>query len=159
MKINIAKDGKIKPFDFSDSPVSVPGEGSVFIMLSKEKGGNNYGKVDETSFSQKITGHPDFFVIDADGMNGDETGYKELIGYDAELKGYSPVFGSMPTGSAFNFAAASLMLKNQIAYDCTFRDNSSEVSLRSSTSQLFVNSINCIKICGREKISTIKIQK
>ena len=53
MKLNIAKDGKINPFAFSDSPVSVPGEGSVFIMLSKEKGGNNYGKVTEISFSDQ----------------------------------------------------------------------------------------------------------
>jgi 3-oxoacyl-[acyl-carrier-protein] synthase II len=159
MKINIAKDGKIKPFDFSDSPVSVPGEGSVFIMLSKEKGGNNYGKVDETSFSQKITGHPDFFVIDADGMNGDETGYKELIGYDAELKGYSPIFGSMPTGSAFNFAAASLMLKNQVAYNCVFQDNPLVEKLCVETSAKNLNEIYCVKSCRSGINTVVKLQK
>jgi 3-oxoacyl-[acyl-carrier-protein] synthase II len=159
MKLNMAKDGKINMFAFSDSPVSVPGEGSVFIMLSKERGGNNYGKITETSFSKKITGSPDLYVIDADGMNGDERGYRKLIGHGTALAGYSPVFGSMPAGSAFNFAAALLMLKNQIAYNCVVSDNPSEVKPCLSTPHAGINSINCVKICGREKIFTIKIQK
>jgi 3-oxoacyl-[acyl-carrier-protein] synthase II len=159
MKLNIAKDGKINPFAFSDAPVSVPGEGSVFIMLSKEKGGNNYGKVAEVSFSQNIAGNPDLFVIDADGMNGDETGYREIINHGAAIAGYSPLFGSIPAGSAFNFAAAALMLKNQIAYKCNFRDNSSKVNLCSSTLETGINIIYCVKNFGQKKTPIIKIQK
>jgi len=159
MKLNIAKDGKINPFAFSDSPVSVPGEGSVFIMLSKEKGGNNYGKVAEVSFSQNIAGNPDLFVIDADGMNGDETGYKEIINHGAAIAGYSPLFGSIPTGSAFNFAAAALMLKNQIAYNCVFQDNPFVVKLGVLTSKKDLNEIYCIKICKPEIKTIVKLKK
>lgn len=159
IKLNIAKDGKINPFAFSDSPVSVPGEGSVFVMLSKEKGGNNYGKVAETSFSHNITRKPDLFVIDTDGMSAYETGYKDIINYDTVITGYSPVFGSMLTGSAFNFAAAALMLKNQVAYKCIFQDNPYGAKLCVETSAKNLNEIYCIKICGSEIKTIVRLQK
>jgi len=159
MKLNIAKDGKINPFAFSDSPVSVPGEGSVFIMLSKEKGSNNYGKVAETSFSQKTTNKPDLFVIDTDGISDDETGYRDIINYGTLIAGYSPLFGSMLTGSAFNFAAAALMLKSQVAYNCVFQDNPFGAKLCVETSPKNINEICCIKICGPEIKTIVKLQK
>ncbi len=159
MKLNIAKEGKINPFAFSDTPVSVPGEGSVFIMLSKEKGLNNYGKATETSFPRNITGNPDLFVIDADGMSANETGYRDIIDYGSLIAGYSPVFGSMLTGSAFNFAAAALMLKNQIAYNCVFQDNPFGAKLCDETSAKNLNEIYCIKICRPEIKTIIKLQK
>jgi 3-oxoacyl-[acyl-carrier-protein] synthase II len=159
MKLNIAKDGKINPFNFSDSPVSVPGEGSVFIMLSKEKGCNNYGKVTETSFSQNITGKPDLFVIDTDGMSGNESGYRDIINYRTVIAGYSPVFGSMLTGSAFNFAASALMLKNQVAYKCIFQDNPFGAKLCVETSAKNLDEIYCIRICRPEVKTIVKLQK
>ena len=159
MKLNIAKDGKINPFAFSDSPVSVPGEGSVFIMLSKEKGRNNYGKVTETSFSRNITCNPDLFVIDTDGMSVSETGYKDIINYGTLIAGYSPVFGSMLIGGAFNFAAAALMLKNRIAYKCVFQDNPFGAKLCAETSEKNIDKICCVSICGPEIKTNIKLQK
>jgi len=157
MKLKTATDGKIMPFMFSPAPLSVPGEGGAFFILSKEKCGNNYGEVTGISFSGSTNGKPDITVIDSDGMTGDETFYRETA--NSTVAGYSPMFGSMLIGSAFNFAAASLMLKNQIAYECPVPDNSSEVKLCTATSEAGINHINCVKICGSGKISTIKIQK
>lgn len=159
MKLKAATDGKIMPFMFSPAPLSVPGEGGAFFMLSKEKCENNYGEVTGISFSGKTNGKPDITVIDSDGMTGDETGYRETVNSGSTMAGYSPLFGSMLTGSAFNFAAASLMLKKQIAYECPVPDNSSGIKLCTATSEAGIDQINCVKICGSEKISTIKIQK
>jgi len=158
MKLDIAKDGKINPFTFSDSPVSVPGEGSVFIMLSKEKCSNNYGEITETSFSRTITGNPDLFVIDTGGMSVSETVYKDIINYDTLIAGYSPVFGSMMIGSAFNFAAAALMLKNQIAYKCVFQDNPFRAKVCSETSEKNIAGIYCVSTGSQEIKSIIKLQ-
>jgi 3-oxoacyl-[acyl-carrier-protein] synthase II len=159
MKLKPATDGKIRPFIFSASPLSVPGEGGAFLMLSKEKCGNNYGEVTGISFSGKTNGKPDITIIDSDGMTGDESLYREPANSGSMIAGYSPVFGSMLIGSAFNFAAASLMLKKQIAYECPVPDNSSGIKLCTATSEASINNINCVKICSQEKISTIKIQK
>jgi len=158
IKLKTAKDGKIRPFTFSPAPFSVPGEGSVFFMLSKEKYGKNYGKVTGISFYNQ-TNSPDITIIDTDGMTGDETGYRETANSGSTIAGYSPLFGSMLIGSAFNFAAASLLLKNQIAYKNPIPDNPSGIKLCSSTSEAGITSINCVKICDKGKISVIQIQK
>jgi 3-oxoacyl-[acyl-carrier-protein] synthase II len=159
MKMKTAEDGKIRPFIFSDSPPSVPGEGGAFFMLSKEKYGNNYGKVTGIFFSGQMSGKPDITVIDTDGMTGDETGYRETANPGSPLAGYSPLFGSMLTGSAFNFAAASLMLKNQVAYDCPVSDNPSGVKVCGSGFSAGINKINCVRICRSGKTWVIKIIK
>ena len=36
-KLEIAEDGRIRPFEFSPSPSAVPGEGSVFLLLTGEQ--------------------------------------------------------------------------------------------------------------------------
>ncbi len=158
MKLKTAEDGKIRPFIFSTEPLSVPGEGSVFFLLSKEKCGNNYGKVTGINFSGQ-TNDPDITVIDTDGMTGDETVYRETANSGSMLAGYSPLFGSMLTGSAFNFAAASLMLKNQVAYNCPVSDNPSGVKVCGSGFSAGINKINCVRICRSGKTGVIKIIK
>jgi len=157
MKLKTATDGKIMPFMFLPTPLSVPGEGGAFFMLSKEKCENNYGEVTGISFSGKTNGKPDITIIDSDGMTGDETLYRETA--NSTVAGYSPLFGSMLIGSAFNFAAASLILKKQLVYKCPVSDNPSGIKLCTATSDAGINHINCIKICGSEKIATIKMQK
>ncbi|MBU2623235.1 MAG: hypothetical protein KKD92_13045, partial [Proteobacteria bacterium] len=159
MKLKTATDGKIMPFMFSPAPLSVPGEGGAFFMLSKEKCGNNYGEVTGISFSGKTNGKPDITIIDSDGMTGDETLYRETANSVSALAGYSPLFGSMLIGSAFNFAAASLMLKKQIAYESPVPDNPSGAKICSSDFSAEINEINCVRICRSEKTAVIKIIK
>ncbi|MFH2046174.1 MAG: beta-ketoacyl synthase chain length factor [Pseudomonadota bacterium] len=159
IKLKTAADGKIKPFMFSDSPVSVLGEGSVFLMLSKEKCENNYGNVSQISFSKALKNNPDIIIIDADGMAGDESGYEEISNNGLPISGYSPVFGSMIIGSAFNFAAACLMLRNQLFYKCPVLDNNTNINLCSTIQDEKINEINCIKICRSDKYSIINIKK
>jgi hypothetical protein len=157
IKLKTVGDGKIRPFLFSSSPLSVPGEGGAFFMLSKEKCENNYGEVTGISFSGITNSKPDITIIDTDGMTGDETLYRETA--DSTVAGYSPLFGSMLIGSAFNFAAASLMLKKQIAYECPVSDNPSGIKLCSAKSGAGIDRINCVKICSSGKTYTIKMQK
>ncbi len=157
MKLQNAGDGKIRPFIFSSSPLSVPGEGGAFFMLSKKKCEKNYGEVTGISFSGKTNGKPDITIIDSDGMTGDETLYRETA--NSTVAGYSPLFGSMLIGSAFNFAAASLMLKNQVAYNCPVPDNPSGVKVCGSDFSAGINKINCVRICRSEKTAVIKIIK
>jgi hypothetical protein len=65
----------------------------------------------------------------------------------------------MLTGSAFNFAAAALMLKNQIAYNCVFQDNPFGAILCVETSAKNLDEICCIKICSPEIKTIVKLQK
>jgi 3-oxoacyl-[acyl-carrier-protein] synthase II len=158
IKLENAKDGRIRPFSFSASPLSVPGEGSVFFMLTKEKQENSYGKIAGISFSDAAGGRPDITVIDADGMSGDETGYRKTAG-GSMLAGYSPVFGSMPTISAFNLAVASLMMKKKFVYASPVSDNPYGVKISSRGFSKGMDEIECVGICGSGKTAIINIVK
>jgi 3-oxoacyl-[acyl-carrier-protein] synthase II len=62
-------------------------------------------------------------IIDADGMLMDESAYLSFLSPDVLTTAYSPLFGSMMIGGAFNLAAAALMLKQQMRYVAPVRDN------------------------------------
>ncbi len=70
----------------------------------------------------------------------------------ALIGGYSPLFGSMLTGSAFHCAAAALMLRNQKLYACPVQDNPHGLRLCASTEEKELETIQCVKYdCFRER--------
>jgi 3-oxoacyl-[acyl-carrier-protein] synthase II len=152
-KLRIAEDGRIRSFEFSPSPVAVPGEGSAFLLLTRGDTPKRYCEISGVSFNDEADeGVPDLYILDADGMSGDETYYGEIRDRDAMIAGYAPIFGSMMTGSAFHCASAALMLMNQIRYACPVPDNPHGVRLCTSTERKGMESIQCIKYsCSHEK--------
>lgn len=151
-KLRIAEDGRIKPFDFSETPVAVPGEGSVFFLMTRKKS-QKYCKV-AVSLNDKCVekDRQDMFILDADGMTGDEREYQKIAESGICLSGYSPIFGSMMTGTSFNCAAAALMLKNQMRYTCPVQDNPHSANICAKTESAQIQRISCIRYnCGHEK--------
>lgn len=112
-KLTIAKDGQIKPLDFSTKAQAVPGEASVFMVLSNEQSSTAYANIDNTLFSpssrQSSSTTP--LLIETDGLLSDESIYRRYS--NAPLLAYSNSFGSILSGSSLYCAAAALMLKNQ----------------------------------------------
>jgi len=152
-KLQIAEDGRIRPFEFSPTPSAVPGEGSVFLLLSGEGGTKRYCGIRGVSFDhESVERCPDLYVLDADGMSEDETCYQEIASRDVAIAGYSPLFGSMMTGSAFHCASAALMLMNQTRYGCPVQDNPHGMRLCTSTGKQKIEEIHCVKYsCTRGK--------
>jgi 3-oxoacyl-[acyl-carrier-protein] synthase II len=158
-KLRIAGDGKIKPFDFSTSPQAVPGEGSIFFMLTAEKLSGSYCEIAGIDiYKDKFKTTGGLMIVEADGMTGDETNYLDSIDSDAAVAGYSPLFGSMMTGSGFNCAAASLMLKNQIKYASPVTGNPHRVNICSATGPAELNEICCIKYNCDNKRAVVKLK-
>ena len=95
---------------------------------------------------------PDMFILDADGMAGDEKEYQKITESGICISGYSPIFGSMMTGTSFNCAAAALMLKNQMHYACPVQDNPYKLNLCRKTEPAQIQGISCIRYnCVGEK--------
>jgi hypothetical protein len=85
-------------------------------------------------------------------MSEDETDYKEIASRNASIAGYSPLFGSMMTGSAFHCAASALILKKQTRYACPVQENPHGIELCSITEQRKTETIHCIKYgCFHDK--------
>ncbi len=152
-KLRIAGDGRIKPFDFSKIPVAVPGEGSVFFLMTRKKSHKKYCKVAVSLNDKGVEkDRPDMFILDADGMTGDEREYRKAAESGVCISGYSPIFGSMMTGTSFNCAAAALMLKNQMRYACPVQDNPCNINICAKTEPAQIRKISCIRYnCGHEK--------
>jgi 3-oxoacyl-[acyl-carrier-protein] synthase II len=146
-KLTTAKDGRIKPFTFNPT-CQVPGEGAAFFLLSNGSEGSVYCAVNAVH----IGGDPargesvDINIIDADGMLPDESAYRSSLSADIPTAAYSPLFGSMMIGSAFNAAAGALMLKQQKRYAAPVLDNPYGIRLITESGRSHVESIRCIGI-------------
>lgn len=160
-KLKIAEDGKIRPFDFSAKPVAVPGEGSVFFLMRQQDSPRNYCEISRVSFdaSDLKERKPDMFILDADGMVGDEARYKDIASSRILLSGYAPIFGSMLIGSGFSCAAAALMLRSQVKYACPVLDSPHAVNLNKTTEGSILKRICCIKYSCENKKATVELEK
>ena len=123
-KLTPAPDGRMKPFNFNPT-FQVPGEGAVFFLMGRENSKNSFCEVENirTGEDREFKAGVDLNIIDTDGMLPDESVYMQSISPDIHTAAYSPLFGSMMTGSAFNCAAGALMLKNQKYYANPVLDN------------------------------------
>lgn len=108
-------DGRLRPFSF-DPAYNLPGEGALFFLVAAA--GSGYCRIEAQtgrSPSDRLQG-ADLAVINSDGMQQEEQRYLPLLPAGLPIAAYAPLFGSIMTGSAFNLAAAALMLKRQKLY-------------------------------------------
>ncbi len=144
-KLTTAKDGRITPFSFNPT-CQVPGEGAVFYLLSNNSEGNGYCSVNaiHTNDDPEAGKSVDINIIDADGMLPDESAYLASLSNEIPTTGYSPLFGSMMIGSAFNMATGALMLKQQTRYAAPVRDNPRGIRLLTESGSGKLAKIRCI---------------
>jgi 3-oxoacyl-[acyl-carrier-protein] synthase II len=152
-KLLTAKDGRIKPFTFKPT-CQIPGEGAVFFLVSKEQTSKDYCAIksvytfDDPEQMQSV----DINIIDADGMLPDESAYLASLDPGTLVTAYSPLFGSMMIGGAFNLAVAALMLKKQILYAAPVLDNPHNLKLVHETHQTQITAIRSLACnCFGEK--------
>lgn len=150
-KLKIADDGIIRPFLFASGPAAVPGEGSVFFLLTNKET-KKYAAI--KALSAEISGgEPDMCILDCDGMTGNEERYIPVKKTNSLVSSYTPLFGSMLTGNSFSCAVSALMLKNQYCYAAPVKDNPHSLNLCVSSGPEALNKINCLKYgCKGEKI-------
>jgi hypothetical protein len=77
-------------------------------------------------------------------MLTDESAYLSLLGPDILTSAYSPIFGSMMIGGAFNLAVAALMLKQQTHYAAPVLDNPNSLLLLDATGPAPIGSIRSL---------------
>lgn len=159
-KLSVAADGKMKPLSLLEKPEIIPGEGGVFFLLSLAAEKGKYGSFSDMKMEQTFKGWEDasFTIIAANGMSGSEKAYEALRHHGKPLEAYSPIYGGMMTGSAFECAAAALMLKQQekfaspVLSDGTVRENHSAVKTD-------MDAIQCVSHNCHGELAFIKLSK
>ena len=145
-KLTLAQDGRIRPFNLKPA-YQVPGEGSVFFLLSNKNTGNAFCEIQNISVNIEGDGasKADLNIIDTDGLLEDESVYKSCLSPYVPAASYSPLYGSMMTGSAFNCAAGALMLRSQMVYANPVKDNPHGLNLVHDTVPCNIELIRCVR--------------
>ncbi len=112
---------EIKPFEYH-LQTAIPGEGAAFFLLTRdEEAVSRYGYIEgvlmgrcETS---PLTITDDIIlIIGADGNKDCGNHYRRYIPENARVASYTPVYGSLPIGPAFDIAIAALSRRAGILY-------------------------------------------
>lgn len=152
-KLNSAPDGRIRPFSFNPA-FQVPGEGAVFFLVSNNKSGHRYCEIQSvaTHFDGDNAARADLNIFDADGLLSDESAYLRDQTPEIPVAAYSPIFGSMMSGSAFNCAAGALMLSKQMLYASPIIDNPHGLNIVNNTAPSNIELIRCVRYnCFNQK--------
>lgn len=110
-------DHEIKPFEF-DLQTAIPGEEATFFLLRRadDKSPSRYGYIESVTMGRceksplTITDNT-FLFVGADGNKDCGDHYKNYIPENARIVSYTPVYGSLPIGPAFDMAIAALSRK------------------------------------------------
>lgn len=158
-KLNTSSDGVIRPFTFTPA-CQVPGEGAVFFLLGRSDGEPGYGSVDSvyTCFDERGDDRVDLNVIHTDGMLTDESALLPLLDKSIPVTAYSPLFGSMMSGGAFNVAAAALMIRKQMFYAAPEQTNPYALPVVTATLPTPLSSVRCLDINCAGDVAAIYLQ-
>jgi len=144
-KLSLATDGMIRPFQFASTPGTVPGEGGVFMLLSRREE-PSYARVEAAVTSRPSPPPPaDLLLLEADGMLPDETPYRECVAGAVAVAAYAPLFGGLMAGSAFSAAAGALMLTSQTRFATPVPDNPHGIPLCSESGPAALRRIVSVK--------------
>lgn len=157
-------DHDMKPYAF-DLQTAIPGEGAAFFLLTGEGvGASPYGCIDEITINRcdrnplEIPGGT-LLVVGADGHKQSGRHYKKYLPEEAQFACYTPLYGSLPVGPAFDMAIAALSLKQNIMFPSQARTGkgTEETNLKEDT--LDTSRIACLKISASGEAGLISLAK
>lgn len=152
------------PLDF-ERQSAVPGEGAAFFVLSRNADKAPYGFITSVTAGQadlisanEIFPDDAYLLVGADGHLDTASRYSALCtGRDA-VACYTPLYGSLPTGQAFDLAVAALSVREGILFpnpEGATWPMSSNGTAHFSTSG---RQISCIKYGRRDQFGAIAIE-
>lgn len=144
---------------------AIPGEGAAFLLLSSKKEAHEgYCLLDDVITGRHLpkdgfNSAGDLLVLGADGRREKGEEYAALAA-GSQISSFSPYYGSMPAGPAFDIAAASLMLKEGKTFAtpganrCDFSATVAEPgdALKSSA-------VSCLSLSDDDGFGLVKLSK
>jgi len=150
------------PFNF-DLQSAVPGEGASFFLLSRGGGGSQYGSIKDVYLGMTDryieTQDPGtIFFIGADGHKVCGANYKRFLSEHAPAACYTPLYGSLPAGMAFDIAIASLSIKSgEIFPSMPLKNERPGTDTAGRVLLPRTGPICCLKISNRGELGTVTL--
>ncbi len=162
LKTRNSKDREISSFSFSDKSAAVPGEGSVFFLLSNNSD-SSYCSISGIHIDTIGNWHgdnPDLTILDTDGLLENESEYMKLaVGSESLLASYAPLYGSTMAGSAFSSAIGALCIKNQTLFKCPNTRNPFNLNICDAQKEAVLKKIFCLRYDCSGNPASIVIEK
>ena len=149
-------DHEMKPFEY-DLQTAIPGEGAAFFLLTRaDETSSRYGYIEDVTMGRcdrgpLIVTDNTFLFVGADGHKQCSSYYKQYIPENARLASYTPVYGSLPIGPAFDMAIAALSRKAGIL--CNPPSGNITAADRNMSDKL----ITCLKINNEGQFGVITL--
>jgi 3-oxoacyl-[acyl-carrier-protein] synthase II len=145
----------MKPMAFNLQS-AIPGEGAAFLLLSRAEEGSHspYGFIGDVDVGRYGRGPLEcsketLFFIGADGHKKCGSFYKRLLPEQASTACYTPLYGSLPVGPAFDLAIAALSIKNKKIFPSPYpRSENSAWRIIQQETDFKGEKICCLKIGG-----------
>jgi 3-oxoacyl-[acyl-carrier-protein] synthase II len=135
---------------------AIPGEGAAFFLLTRaeEESRSPYGFIEAMEMGQWGRGKLEWpeeaiLFIGADGHKRCGSYYDRFIPEKAKVACYTPLYGSLPAGPAFDLAIAALSIKDQKIFPSPHgRSENSKMKIIREEADLRWEKICCLKIGG-----------
>ena len=147
-----------------DRQSAIPGEGSAFFLLSKEMTGSSgcgaivdvdMGRLDSKRI---ISSREEIFFLGADGHKRCDGLYNDFMPPGSEAACYSPLYGSLPIGTAFDMAIAALSIREgKIFASPESVADQDGFKIIKETSGIIAKSITCLKLAKDNEFGMITL--
>jgi 3-oxoacyl-[acyl-carrier-protein] synthase II len=111
--------GPIEPFAW-ERQTAIMGEGAAFLLLKCGDPDSRYGHIDRLLWTQSrnfAVPAGSLLVLGADGHTCCAEDYRRLSEGVVSRTAYTPLYGSMPGGQAFDVAIAAISAEHNLGYD------------------------------------------
>jgi 3-oxoacyl-[acyl-carrier-protein] synthase II len=156
----------INPLDF-DLQSAIPGEGAAFFLLTAAEGGDSspYGVIEDVQMGRcgksriDASGGARLFM-GHDGHKQSGIFYKEYLPDSGQINCYTPLYGSLPTGQAFDIAIAALSRKKGEIFPSPHSSKEGYATGAANYKQdLGDEPITCIKIGSEGELGSVILGK
>ena len=152
----VASSSRISPFAL-ERQTAVPGEGAAFFLLTADREAR-YGHISSVSQGRGRAGMcaERTCLLNADGHAACSGFYPQFVADSARVAAYTPHFGSLPVGQAFDLAVATLALRDGRLPASVQSDTD---PWRSAAGDPLAGELTCLKCDGRGNYGAIVVEK
>jgi 3-oxoacyl-[acyl-carrier-protein] synthase II len=159
--------GPMRPMQF-DQQRAVPGEGAAFFLLSCQEGpAPRYGVIVDVEIGNDDSARvelPDdaVLILGADGHRKCCSRYAQYLSADRTSACYTPLYGSLPVGQAFDMAIAALSIRDNRIFvppDYSGKEGEAFGRVGQGDQALGSREVCCLKLGGAGEFAIVTLAR
>lgn len=142
---------------------AVMGEGAAFLLLCRDEGnGGGYCAIEEVATGRLSEGEPPLpadalLLLGADGRREFGGRYRAAVPASARIACYTPLYGSMPAGPAFDLAVAALILRGGKVFPTPGGAGCDVPGSVAAAGELDARRVSCLTLAGDHEYGLVTL--